>query len=112
MRVSTGEQERPLLSPRLAQLAAASDGEQRRLGYVHTLAEICQQPATWRTTTTTLAGQAAPLAAFLRDAGLIGPSERAAAPPRTDAASGSRHGASPIAAGRGIIVLTGSGSSQ
>jgi tagatose-6-phosphate ketose/aldose isomerase len=108
MLVSTGEQERPLLSPRLAQLAAASEGEQRRLGYFHTLAEICQQPSTWRTTTATLAGQAERLAGFLRAAGLTGDP---AGNPGNGLHAGAPAGGAP-GRGLGIIVLTGSGSSQ
>jgi len=33
--------------PKAAELLAKSAEEQRRLGYFHTLREICQQPATW-----------------------------------------------------------------
>jgi tagatose-6-phosphate ketose/aldose isomerase len=33
--------------PRLAELLAFDPEQQRRLGYVHTLHEICQQPSTW-----------------------------------------------------------------
>ena len=33
--------------PKAAELLAKSPEEQRRLGYFHTLREICQQPSTW-----------------------------------------------------------------
>src|ERR1700741_904075 len=33
--------------PKAAELLSRSTEEQRRLGYFHTLREICQQPATW-----------------------------------------------------------------
>jgi D-galactosamine 6-phosphate deaminase/isomerase len=33
--------------PKVAELLSRSTEEQRRLGYFHTLREICQQPATW-----------------------------------------------------------------
>jgi len=36
--------------PRVAELLSKSAEEQRRLGYYHTLREICQQPFTWRRT--------------------------------------------------------------
>jgi tagatose-6-phosphate ketose/aldose isomerase len=76
----------PALSSRLRQLCSASVGEQRQRGYVHTLAEIGQQPETWRVTARALAVQTPRLIAFLRAAGL--------------------------APGRGVVILTGSGSSH
>jgi tagatose-6-phosphate ketose/aldose isomerase len=76
----------PALSPRLRQLSSASASEQRQRGYIHTLAEISQQPATWRITARALAADAPRLIGFLRAAGL--------------------------APGRGVIILTGSGSSH
>jgi len=36
--------------PKAAELLSKSPEEQRRLGYFHTLREICQQPATWMQT--------------------------------------------------------------
>ncbi len=36
--------------PAAAQLLSRSEEEQHRLGYFHTLREICQQPATWLAT--------------------------------------------------------------
>jgi D-galactosamine 6-phosphate deaminase/isomerase len=36
--------------PKAEELLARTSDEQRRLGYFHTLREICQQPATWRQT--------------------------------------------------------------
>ncbi|HEY8549688.1 MAG TPA: hypothetical protein VIL35_07025 [Vicinamibacterales bacterium] len=74
------------LSPALASLALADEGEARKRGYRHTLAEICQQPDTWRATGAALREEAPRLAAFLREAGLE--------------------------PGRGLVVLTGSGSSH
>ena len=76
----------PALSSRLRQLWSASVNEQRQRGYVHTLAEIGQQPDTWRVTARALAADAPRLTAFL-------------------AASG-------LAPGRGVVILTGSGSSH
>jgi tagatose-6-phosphate ketose/aldose isomerase len=76
----------PVLSPRLRQLSAIGAGEQRQRGYLHTLAEIGQQPETWRVTARALAAEAPRLIAFLRAAGL--------------------------APGRGVVILTGSGSSH
>jgi tagatose-6-phosphate ketose/aldose isomerase len=76
----------PVLSPRLRQLSSASVSEQRQRGYIHTLAEIGQQPETWRVTARALAADAPRLIGFLRAAGL--------------------------APGRGVIILTGSGSSH
>jgi tagatose-6-phosphate ketose/aldose isomerase len=74
------------LSPGLADLAALGEDEQHERGYRYTLAEICQQPETWRVTAAAVRERAPQLAAFLRDAG--------------------------IEPGRGLIVLTGSGSSH
>jgi tagatose-6-phosphate ketose/aldose isomerase len=76
----------PALSSRLRQLCSASVSEQRQRGYVHTLAEIGQQPETWRITARALAAQTPRLIAFLRASGL--------------------------APGRGVVILTGSGSSH
>ena len=36
--------------PVLAEMLARKPGEQKRLGYFHTLLEICQQPAAWTQT--------------------------------------------------------------
>lgn len=93
----------PGLSARLAALAAVGEAEQRQRGYHHTLREICQQPETWRVTARTLASQADRLAAFVRAAGL-GPGASLPASPARAAAQPQT--------GRGLIVLTGSGSSQ
>jgi tagatose-6-phosphate ketose/aldose isomerase len=76
----------PAFSSRLRQLCSASGSEQRQRGYIHTLAEIGQQPETWRITARALAADAPRLIAFLRAAGL--------------------------APGRGVVILTGSGSSH
>jgi tagatose-6-phosphate ketose/aldose isomerase len=76
----------PALSSRLRQLSSASAHEQRQRGYVHTLAEIGQQPETWRITARALAADTPRLTAFLRTSGL--------------------------APGRGVVILTGSGSSH
>ncbi len=43
-------QELPDRQPVAAGLLTRSEDDQRRLGYFHTLREICQQPATWRGT--------------------------------------------------------------
>jgi len=40
--------------PKAAELLSRSTEEQRRLGYFHTLREICQQPATWLRTSALL----------------------------------------------------------
>jgi tagatose-6-phosphate ketose/aldose isomerase len=76
----------PALSSRLRQLASAGINEQRQRGYLHTLAEIGQQPETWRATARAVAADAPRVTAFLRAAGL--------------------------APGRGVVILTGSGSSH
>jgi tagatose-6-phosphate ketose/aldose isomerase len=44
--------------PKAAELLARSPEEQRRLGYFHTLREICQQPATWLRTSALMQGKA------------------------------------------------------
>lgn len=44
-----------------AQLFSASETEQRRLGYFHTLREICQQPWTWLRTCEQMIGSRGPL---------------------------------------------------
>lgn len=44
--------------PKAAELLAKSAEEQRRLGYFHTLREICQQPATWDRTCALMLGKA------------------------------------------------------
>jgi tagatose-6-phosphate ketose/aldose isomerase len=44
--------------PKAAELLARSPDEQRRLGYFHTLREICQQPATWLRTSALMQGKA------------------------------------------------------
>lgn len=74
------------LSSGLRRLRSAGAGEQRQRGYFHTLAEIGQQPETWRVTARALAADAPRLTAFLRTAGL--------------------------APGSGVVILTGSGSSH
>jgi tagatose-6-phosphate ketose/aldose isomerase len=45
--------------PKAAELLSRSTEEQRRLGYFHTLREICQQPATWLRTSALMQGKAA-----------------------------------------------------
>src|ERR1700745_1014311 len=47
--------------PKAAELLSRSTEEQRRLGYFHTLREICQQPATWLRTCALLESKAASL---------------------------------------------------
>jgi tagatose-6-phosphate ketose/aldose isomerase len=44
--------------PKAAELLARSPEEQRRLGYFHTLREICQQPSTWLQTCALMRSQA------------------------------------------------------
>ncbi len=51
--------------PIAAELLARSTEEQRRLGYFHTLREICQQPATWLRTCALMQGKAASLQSAL-----------------------------------------------
>jgi tagatose-6-phosphate ketose/aldose isomerase len=51
--------------PIAAELLARSTEEQRRLGYFHTLREICQQPATWLRTCALMQGKAASLESAL-----------------------------------------------
>ncbi len=51
--------------PIVAELLAKSAEEQRRLGYFHTLREICQQPSTWIHTCALMRGQAARLQSIL-----------------------------------------------
>jgi len=54
-----------VLPPALAQLKSATDAEQARRGYAHTLREILQQPQSWGGTAARLAGEA--VAAMLRE---------------------------------------------
>src|SRR5205807_6920250 len=49
------------VQPVARQMLERSDGEQRRLGYFHTLREICQQPATWVSTAELMQSYAAEL---------------------------------------------------
>jgi D-galactosamine 6-phosphate deaminase/isomerase len=51
--------------PIAAELLARSTEEQRRLGYFHTLREICQQPATWLRTCALMQSKAASLQSAL-----------------------------------------------
>jgi len=51
--------------PKAAELLARSPEEQRRLGYFHTLREICQQPCTWMQTCELMCGRAASLQSIL-----------------------------------------------
>lgn len=51
--------------PIVAEMLAKSTEEQRRLGYFHTLREICQQPTTWTHTCALMRGQAARLQSIL-----------------------------------------------
>jgi tagatose-6-phosphate ketose/aldose isomerase len=51
--------------PRVAGLLAKSPEDQHRLGYFHTLREICQQPSTWLTTCDWMTSRFASLDAFL-----------------------------------------------
>jgi tagatose-6-phosphate ketose/aldose isomerase len=53
--------------PKAAELLARSHEEQRRLGYFHTLREICQQPSTWMQTCELMCGRAASLQSILAD---------------------------------------------
>jgi D-galactosamine 6-phosphate deaminase/isomerase len=80
----TGATSGQLAEP-LRELAGQPAEVQQRLGYTDTLREICQQPATWRETSSDIAQQAPHLAAFLREAGVLDRS--------------------------GALILTGSGSS-
>ncbi len=51
--------------PRVAELLGKSAEDQRRLGYYHTLREICQQPSTWIRTCELMRGNAAALRSIL-----------------------------------------------
>ena len=51
--------------PRVAELLGKSAEEQRRLGYYHTLREICQQPSTWIRTCELMRGNSAALRSTL-----------------------------------------------
>jgi len=51
--------------PKAAELLARSPEEQRRLGYFHTLREICQQPSTWMQTCELMCGRVASLQSIL-----------------------------------------------
>ena len=51
--------------PRVAELLGKSAEEQRRLGYYHTLREICQQPSTWIRTCKRMRGNSAALRSTL-----------------------------------------------
>ena len=52
--------------PKAAELLARSPEEQQRLGYFHTLREICQQPATWLQTCALMLASAAKLQSKLK----------------------------------------------
>lgn len=52
--------------PKAAELLARSPEEQQRLGYFHTLREICQQPATWIHTCALMRASAAKLQSKLK----------------------------------------------
>jgi tagatose-6-phosphate ketose/aldose isomerase len=52
--------------PKAAELLSRSTEEQHRLGYFHTLREICQQPATWLRTSGLMQGKAASLRPVLQ----------------------------------------------
>jgi tagatose-6-phosphate ketose/aldose isomerase len=56
-----------LRQPKAAELLSKSAEEQHRLGYYHTLREICQQPATWTQTCDLMCSQADILVAQLAD---------------------------------------------
>jgi D-galactosamine 6-phosphate deaminase/isomerase len=51
--------------PKAAELLARSPEEQRKLGYFHTLREICQQPSTWMQTCELMRSHAASLQSTL-----------------------------------------------
>ena len=53
--------------PKLAELLSKSPDEQRRLGYLHTLREICQQPHTWLQTSQLMQSCTNILRACVRD---------------------------------------------
>ena len=53
--------------PDLAELLSKSPDEQRRLGYLHTLREICQQPHTWLQTSQLMQGCTNILRACVKD---------------------------------------------
>ena len=53
--------------PKLAELLSKSPDEQRRLGYFHTLREICQQPHTWLQTSQLMQGCTNILRTCVRD---------------------------------------------
>jgi tagatose-6-phosphate ketose/aldose isomerase len=53
--------------PKAAELLARSPEEQHRLGYFHTVREICQQPATWLQTSELMISQSASLCSTMAD---------------------------------------------
>jgi D-galactosamine 6-phosphate deaminase/isomerase len=53
--------------PKAAELLARSPEEQHRLGYFHTVREICQQPATWLQTCELVISQSASLRSTMAD---------------------------------------------
>jgi tagatose-6-phosphate ketose/aldose isomerase len=53
--------------PKAAELLARSPEEQHRLGYFHTVREICQQPATWLQTSELMISQSASLRSTMAD---------------------------------------------
>ena len=53
--------------PKAAELLARSPEEQHRLGYFHTVREICQQPATWLQTSELVISQSASLRSTMAD---------------------------------------------
>jgi len=53
--------------PQAAELLRRSPGEQQRLGYYHTLREICQQPASWISTSRQMLELISPLRSCVED---------------------------------------------
>src|SRR5882724_9417643 len=57
--------------PKAAELLEKSPEEQRRLGYFHTLREICQQPSTWKQTCEIMLRQMPALKASVKGIGSL-----------------------------------------
>jgi Predicted phosphosugar isomerases len=97
--------------PKAAELLAPSPEEQRRLGYFHTLREICQQPSTWLQTCALMRNQAErlqPLLGEIRGLTLTGSGSSEYAGDSVRLALQDELGIVTQAVGGGIILAHGS----
>ena len=98
--------------PKAAELLAQSPQEQRRLGYFHTLREICQQPSTWLQTCALMRNQAErlqPLLGEIKGLTLTGSGSSEYAGDSVRLALQGELGIVTQAVGGGLILAHGSG---